>query len=225
MQARVVRPITSGVNTAPPASGAVARDDTGLRKLHDKLDDSRRLTPTELYRALNDALDEGYELFDLSNREARFALILMGGLNAALIFAATQTSLGARLSPVEQQIEGAVVGIYAIFALVFVLQAVQALRPGHYRPQYKNWSTERSDFPTGVRYFEDVIKRDTDEYWEAWNTVTVRQLNAELAVQVHSMSLKNQSRKKALRRLYTSVRIMTIMLSLILVLFVIFSLT
>jgi hypothetical protein len=44
-------------------------------------------------------------------------------------------------------------------------------------------------------------------------------------VQVHSMSLKNQSRKKALRRLYTSVRIMTIMLSLILVLFVIFSLT
>ena len=225
MQPRAVRPITHSVNSAPPPSGAVARDDTGLRKLHDKLDDGRRLSPTELYRALNDALDEGYELFDLSNREARFALILMGGLNAALIIVATQTTLGARLSPVEQQIEGAVIGIYAIFALGFVLQAVEALRPGHYRPQYKDWTGDRNDFPKGVRYFEDVVERDTDEYWDTWKTVTVRQLNAELAVQVHSMSLKNQSRKKALRRLYTSVRIMTIMLSLILILFVVFSLT
>ena len=225
MQARAVRPITGSVSSAPPTPGAVARDDTRLRKLHDKLDDGRRLTPTELYRALNDALDEGYEQFDLSNREARFALILMGGLNAALILVATQTTLGARLSPIEQQIEAAVIGIYAIFALGFVLQAVEALRPGHYRSQYKGWSGDRSDFPKGVRYFEDVVERDTDDYWDAWKTVTVAQLNAELAVQVHSMSLKNQSRKRALRRLYTSVRIMTIMLSLILILFVVFSLT
>ena len=193
--------------------------------MHDKLDDSRRLTPSELYRSLNDALDEGYELFDLSNREARFALILMGGLNAALFFAATQTSLGALLTPIERQIEAAIIGIYAIFALGFVLQAVQALRPGHYRPQYKHWSADRADFPKGLWYFEDIVERGADEYWEAWKSVTVRQLNAELAAQVHSMSLKNQSRKKALRRLYMSLRIMTVMLSLILILFVIFSLT
>jgi hypothetical protein len=213
------------VNSAPPPGGSVAHDDTRLRKLYDKLDDGRRLTPSELYRALNDALDEGYELFDLSNREARFALILVGGLNAVLFIAATQTTLAAGLSPLERRIEGVIIGIYAIFALGFVLQAVQAMRPGHYRPQYKNWSPDRSDFPRGVRYFEDVAARDTAEHWDAWTTVTLRQLNAELAVQVHSLSLKNQSRKKALRGLYTSLRIMTIVLSLILFLFVIFSLT
>lgn len=220
-----VRPITPPVNSAPLPPGAVAHDDTRLRKLQEKLDDSRRLTPSELYRALNDALDEGYELLDLSNREARFALILMGGLNAALIIVATQTTLGARLSPIERQIEGAVIGIYAIFALGFVLQAVEALRPGHYRPHYEDWPADAADAPKGVRYFEDVVERDTGEYWDAWKTVTVRELNAELAAQVHSMSLKNQSRKNALRRLYTSVRIMTVMLSLILILFVVFSLT
>jgi hypothetical protein len=213
------------VTTAPSPAGAVAHDDTKLRAPRDKMDDGRPLMPAELYRALNDALDEGYDLFDLSNREARFALILMGGLNAALVIAATQTSLGAELSPRERQIVGAVVGLYAVFALLFVLQAVQALRPGQYRPQLKHWSRERKDLPVGVRYFEDVVGRSTEEHWEAWRTVTLRQLNAELAVQVHSLSLKNNARKKALRRLYASLRIMTIMLSLILILFITFTLT
>lgn len=205
--------------------GAVAQDDAKIRKLREKMDDGRPLTPSELYRALNDALDEGYDLFDLSNREARFALILMGGLNAALLIAATQTSLGSRLSPLERQIEGAIIGIYAVFALGFVLQAVQALRPGHFRPKLKHWSRERKDFPRGVRYFEDVVSRNTEEHWDAWTTVTVRQLNAELAVQVHSLSLKNNSRKRAVRGLYNNLRIMTVVLSLILILFVIFTLT
>ena len=213
------------MNTAPPSVGAVAQEDTHLRKLREKLDDNRPLTPAELYRALNDALDEGYDLFDLSNREARFALILMGGLNAALVIAATQTSLGAQLSPVERQIEGAVIGIYAVFALGFVLQAVQALRPGHFRPKLGNWSQERKDFPRGVRYFEDVVNRNTQDHWDAWTTVTLRQLNAELAVQVHSLSLKNDTRKKAVRALYLNLRIMTIVLSLILILFIVFTLT
>jgi hypothetical protein len=213
------------VNSASPTPGTAAHDDTKLRKLKEKLDDSRHLTPAELYRALNDALDEGYELFDLSNREARFALILMGGLNAALVIVASQSGLRALLSPLEQQIEGAVIGIYAIFAVAFLLQAIDALRPGHYRPLLKNWSRERQDYPKGVRYFEDVVKRRTDEYWDAWTSVTWRELNAELAVQVHSLSLKNNVRKKALRRLYSSLRIMTALFAAILILFVAFALS
>ena len=212
------------MNTAPPPVGVVAQDDTKIHLLRSKLDDNRPLNPTELYRALDDALDEGYDLFDLSNREARFALILMGGLNAALVIAATQTSLGAHLSSVERQIEGSVIGIYAVFALLFLMQAIQALRPGQYRPDLERWSRERRDVPKGVRYFEDIVNRSSEEHWEAWKTVTVRQLNAELAVQVHSMALKNNVRKKALRRLYNSLRIMTMVLSLILILFIIFTL-
>jgi hypothetical protein len=190
-----------------------------------KLDDSRPLSPPELYRALNDALDEGYELFDLSNREARFALILMGGLNACLVIAATQTGLGAQLSPAERQIEGAIIGVYGIFALGFLMQAIVALRPGQFRPHLERWTHRRHDFPKGVRYFEDVVQRDTADHWEAWRTVTVRELNAELAVMVHSLALKNNARKKALRRLYTSLRLMTIVITAILALFVVFTLT
>ena len=219
---------TSGVSTATPA-GAPGRsdarqDDPRLQKLLQKLDDSRPLTPAELYRALNDALDEGYELFDLSNREARFALILMGGLNAALVIVASQSGMRERLSPIEQQIEAAIIGVYALLAIVLVFQAITALRPGQFRPRLQQWSRERKDYPQGVRYFEDVVNRSTMDHWDAWQAVTLRQLNAELAVQVHSLALKNDARKQALRRLYNSLRIMTGVFAAILLLFVAFAL-
>ena len=217
-------PITPGVTTAPPPVGAAAPDDSKVRKPA-KLDEDRTLSPAELYRALNDALDEGHDTFDLSNREARFALILMGGLNAALVLVASQPSLREQLSPIERQIEGSIIGLYALLALAFLLQAIAALRPGQYRPQLKRWPRERGDLPKGVRYFEDIVQRSTTEHWDAWREVTLRELNAELAVQVHSIALKNQSRKKALRRLYNSLRIMTFVFGAILVLFVVFTLT
>lgn len=221
-------PTTPGHPTAHGARGGDpsvvdARDDAQVRKAKDKLDDTRQLTPAELYRALNDALDEGYELFDLSNREARFALILMGGLNAALVIVASQSGLREQLSPIEQQIEASVIGVYALLAIVFLFQAITALRPGQFRPKLKHWPRERPDFPQGVRYFEDIVTRGTADHWEAWQGVTLRQLNAELAVQVHSLALKNAARKKALRRLYSSLRIMTAVFAAILILFVAFS--
>lgn len=201
-----------------------AQDDAKLRKGEAKLEDGRPLTGWELYRALNDALDEGYDLFDLSNREARFALILMGGLNAALVVAASQTGLGAGLSPIERRIEAGIIAVYGLFALAFLLRAIVALRPGQFHPRFTNWSRDRDDFPSGVRYFEDVVLRDTGAHWDAWRAVTLRQLNAELATQVHSLALKNSARKIALRSLYNSLRILTLLFAAILILFVVFSL-
>ena len=188
-----------------------------------QLDHGRPLGALELYRALNDAMDEAYEIFDLSNREVRFALILAGGLNASLAICAAQVGFGAGLSSAERMIEGAAIALYALIAVWFLLQAIETLRPGQFRPHLKPWPGDRSDFPTGVRYFEDVIERDTHDHWLAWRDVTLGQLNAELAVQVHSMCLKNHKRKLALRRLYTSLRWLTWLFAGIILLFLVFS--
>lgn len=188
-----------------------------------KVDGTRRLGARDLYRSLNDALEEGHDQFDLSNRDARLALILMGGLNAALVVLASQTSLGKDLSSMERQVEGAVIAVYALFAIRFLLQAIEALRPTHFRPRFDKWPAERDDFPRGVRYYEDVVARDTESHWQAWRHVSLQQLNAELAVQLHSVCLKNQARKMALRALYRSLRYMAIVFSAILLLFAIFS--
>jgi hypothetical protein len=187
--------------------------------------DTRPLGAWELYRALNDALDEGHDQFDLSNRDVRLALILMGGLNAALVIFASQSNLRS-LSALQQRIEFGVMALYALLAIVFLIQAIDTLRPAsHYHPNYDHWPETRPDHPAGVRYFEDVVTRDTEAHWQAWKEVSLQQLNAELAVQLHSLCLKNQSRKLALRKLFRSLRIMTVVFSAILLLFAVFTLS
>jgi hypothetical protein len=211
--------------TAPAPAGISADRDSRRQKKWEakQLDGTRPLGAWELYRALNDALDEGHDQFDLSNRDARLALILMGGLNAALVVLASQTRLGAGLSILERQIEGGVTAVYALFAVAFLLQAIDMLRPGHYRPRMGEWRADRDDYPRGIRYFEDVVLRDTEPHWQAWRDTSVQQLNAELAVQLHSLCRQNHARKIALRGLYRSLRNMTVVFSAILLLFALFS--
>src|SRR5678816_1613512 len=56
-------------------------------------DPTRELDGWERYRALIDASDEAYDLIDISNREARFALIVMGALNAMPLLLLTKTDI------------------------------------------------------------------------------------------------------------------------------------
>jgi len=208
---------------APVGIGADPAETRRLKWEAKQLEGTRPLGARELYRALNDALDEGRDEFDLSNRDVRLALILMGGLNAALVIFASQSKLNT-LPAIERQIEFGVMALYGLCAIAFMLLAINALRPRHYHPNYDRWPSVRDDHPRGVRYFEDVVTRDTEAHWRAWQDVSMQQLNAELAVQLHSMCLKNQARKQALRRLNASLRIMTVVFSAILLLFAIFRL-
>jgi hypothetical protein len=210
------------VETLPHLAPAPLEDDAVRRKWEAKQSDSRPLGAMERYRALNDAMDEAYDLFDLTNRDARFALILMGGLNAALVVFATRGEVVSRLTPTQGLITGIVLAAYIVLAFIFLLQAIQELRPGNIRPVTKADASGR--FPVGVRYFEDVATRSVDEHVAAWNSVTIAQLNTELAAQVHSMCLRNVKRKEALRRLYDHLRLMTILLAVILVIVLSFTL-
>ncbi|MEO8678587.1 MAG: hypothetical protein ABI665_06055, partial [Vicinamibacterales bacterium] len=72
------------MDTPAPSAVADLEEEARRRRWDAKQVHDRPLGAMERYRALNDAMDEAYDLFDLSNREVRFALILMGGLNAAL---------------------------------------------------------------------------------------------------------------------------------------------
>ena len=231
---RVVRPSRTplcvryplAVDTAPAAVGiGVSPADARRLKWEAKqLDGTRPLGAWELYRALNDALDEGHDQFELSSRDVRLALILMGGLNAALVIFASQSNLRS-LSALQQRVEFGVMALYALFAIVFLLQAIDTLRPAsHYRPNFDRWPASRADYPAGVRYFEDVVTRTTEAHWQAWEDLPLQKLNAELAVQLHSLCLKNQSRKIALRKLFRSLRIMTLVFSAIVSLFAVFTL-
>ena len=200
-----------------PASGGVPLNKKELKRM---LGGARPLDAWERYRALNDAIDEAYDLIDVSNREARFALLLLGGLNAFILIAASRADLAASLHQQTRIWAGWLLAVYALVAVFFLLEAIKALRPGKFRPDTGAWPTDSPDYPRRVRYFEDVVLRDVEGHWRAWQEVQVEQLNAELAVQLHSLSQKNQATRNSLKRLYTGLRVMTLLITALLALFV-----
>ena len=75
----------------PELADLEADDKKRLRKEKKRLYDAERtLEEWERYRALVDANDEAFEQIDVTNREARFALILMGALNAVVLVLLTR---------------------------------------------------------------------------------------------------------------------------------------
>ena len=67
---------------------------------------------SEKPQAVLDAMDEAYEVIDMSNREVRFALILMGGLNAFVVIAATRGELISSLKGFQRLLAGGFLAVY-----------------------------------------------------------------------------------------------------------------
>lgn len=198
-----------------PAEARTRKKD--LKRLYDP---TRTLDSWERYRALNDSMDEAYDVTDISNREARFALLVMGILNAFVVIAASRTEVVNALDPPQRIAAASLLGIYAVTAVYFLFQAIEALRPGKFRPTLGEWKASSGDFPRGVRYFEDVIERDVHSHWRAWCDVQMNQLNAELAVQHHSMCYRSNVKRAALHRLFAGLRVLTLLVVGLMVLFV-----
>lgn len=203
--------------TGDSGEAEAARQKQLVKRL--KQDGGRPLNAWEQYRALNDAMDEAYEVTDISNREARFALLVMGILNAFVLIAASRPEVVAALAGRMRTLAAGLLGIYALAAVYFLFQAIEALRPGRFRPRLDRWVSSL-EFPARVRYYEDVIEREVHNHWCAWRDVHLTQLNAELAVQHHSLCLKSAVKRAALHRLYAGLRVMTILVVGLLVLFV-----
>src|SRR5262245_24932816 len=117
---------------AGPDEKARKRD---LKELKRRFDMVRPLDAWERYRALNDAMDEAYDLIEISNREARLALMLMGALNAAVFFVATRHGIAGSLTGTARILFGVLLAIYGLTAVYLMLQAIEVLRPGRFRPR------------------------------------------------------------------------------------------
>jgi hypothetical protein len=213
--------LLSALTTSVAAPIPVDDDNERERKRERKrgLDAHRTLDAWERYRALIDANDEAYELIDISNREGRFALILMGVLNAGAFVLLTRSDAIASLEPHEQRWVAGLFGGYIVMALALLLQAIETLRPGRVRPKLDDWPEAPEQRPAHVRYYEDVIARTSAEHWQAWQDVRLSQLSAELAAQVHSLSVRNNLKHIGLRRLYSGLRAMALVLTALMLLF------
>jgi len=184
----------------------------GKKQKKQRKDAVRNLDSWERYRALTDALDEATDLVDLADHKARFALVIMAAVNVVLFFSADALDPLKSRSFALQIVLGIYLFVYILVALYFFLQSIESLRPRQSQPQVTPVEqTGIEEFPLGIRFYEDILRRDVDAYKKAWQEVRIGQLNAELAVQAHALAAINKAKYAALRRLYKGLQIMTLM--------------
>ena len=218
---RPLEPATLTIPISPPrADKKLGKDKDAVRfvgklgkkQKKERKDATRALDSWERYRALTDALDEAIDLVDLADHKARFALVIMAAVNVVLFFSADAMDPLKSGSFALQIVLGIYLLVYILIALYFFLQAIESLRPRQSQPQVQPVTEGNLDeFPLGIRFYEDILRRDVDSFKKAWQEVRIGQLNAELAVQAHALAEINKAKYAALRRLYKGLKIMTLM--------------
>lgn len=178
------------------------------------------LDPADRYRALVNAVKGAQDLIELGDRKARFALVIMGVLNAVVVLLAIRG--GIDLLPPSGLWSFVVRSEFVIYAVVtgyYILHAITALRPRGSSPPSANELPEQVAPGVSMRvlFHTDAAARDRASYGRIWSDLRMDNLNAELADQLHTLSWINQSKFGALDRLYRGLTVMTALLAGILV--------
>jgi hypothetical protein len=184
-----------------PFAGATfdqeSKADRRRRKDAERLLETRLLDPWERYRALSDHVDHLLDVTELADRKTRFALVILGALNAVNVLIAIRApELGAgTLSPVWQQ---SYVTGYVLLSLYAAVFAIVALRP---RSQEMDGAAMQGE-PTGMSLLAGKADTGADEYYDTWRQAELSQVNRELAMRSHLLARANTEKFRALRRVY-----------------------
>ena len=171
---------------------------------------SRPLDPWERYRAMVDAFEQAIDLAEMADRKVRFAMVVMASLNVA-VFALIARSelLGLGPLPLAGWF-GAYLLAYAVVAVYFFLQAVDALRP---RASTAPGAAGGRLAASHLRHLDRVLTQDVLSYAQSWRDVRFDQLHNELALQNHRLAQINAEKYKALGRVYGGLRVLALLLA------------
>lgn len=181
------------------------------KKKKKEKDETRKADAWQRYKAMLDALKSAQDLVDLADHKARFALMIMGALNAAILLAGTRAELLAAVPSTLRPWLYLYFGIYVTIAIYFLLQAIESLRPRRYPPLPRKSTVSEKDESLGLRFFAEAIRYDRATYMEAWNSVRVSQLNAEIAGQLHTIAKINDAKYAAVSKLYVGLKAITVL--------------
>ena len=190
----------------PDETSADSKAERRLRKQAEQAAESNPLDPWERYRALNDLVDHMLDVIEMADRRTRFALLLLGSLNAAnLLMVARGDIFGVTL--VNTTLVRLYVGSYLGLSLYFLIHAVNALKP---RARQMGLANEAVVAPgaVGLRLVDDILKHPLDDYYQVWRTAPAGAINREMALQVHLLARTTAEKYAALRKVYSGVMIL-----------------
>ena len=153
----------------------------------------------ERFRILMEVVNEGRQVVDLADHKARYALIILGALNAAVFFVLSRGHLIATLPQSTKPWLLGFLVMYAALTFIFVLYAIECLRPRQLR-YTEGLPSQRGS--TGVLYWEAIAMQDLETYRRAWSEVRMAQVNAEVVVIAHRLARLIRVKYAALGKLY-----------------------
>jgi hypothetical protein len=186
--------------------GTESKAERRLRKDAEKAAESKPFDSWERYRALNDLVDHMIDVIEMADRRTRFALLLLGSLNAAnLLVAASGDVFG--VSFVNATLVRGYIGCYLLISLFFLLHAVNALKP---RSRQMGLSADGSlsGGVRGLRLVDDILKHRPEEFYEVWRAAPAGAVNREMALQVHLLARTTAEKYAALRKVYIGIMIL-----------------
>ena len=175
-----------------------------LRKL-EKNSDARPLDPWERYRALIDLYEAFFDMNELADRKTRFALVMMGALNALNVILGTQRVFGDLTAGVRPLV-GLYFMSYAVLSLYFFIHAIATLRPRI--SMFPGGSADAAS-RAGLRFIGDVVATTDNVYYERWTNVQIGELCRETAQHVQVVARVTDAKFKSLDRVYNGLTAMT----------------
>lgn len=213
----------------PPIRGEHDKEARKRRKREAKLrrDSERPPESFERFRILLELVGEGRQVVDLADHKARYALVVLGALNAGVFFLMSRSHLFGSLPPgVKPWLIGFII-VYVALTFLFVYYAVDCLRPR--RLQYADMMASNGDSgerraPRGILFWETIAAYDLDSYRRAWSSVRMEQLNAEAVIIAHHEARLIRAKYVALGRLYVGLAALVAMAGILLAAFTVFGL-
>ena len=181
----------------------------------------------ERFRILMELVSEGRQVVDLADHKARYALVIIGVLNAGVFFLMSRAHLVGDLPPaVKPWLLGFLIA-YAFLTFVFVLHAVDCLRPRqlHYAKLLAGADGSKArDGRPGLMYWEAIAGYQLEAYQHAWGAARMEQINSEVVVIAHRLALLIRAKYAALGKLYFGLVMLVVLAAVLLALYAGFAL-
>jgi len=220
-----------------PKLSLVARPDKEARRERRRLekhqeDQVRLIDGWEQYRALWDGIDFKRQIINMGDKKVRFALVIMGALNAALLLVLTRGPVLRSLPTSARVVLIALLPIYGVVTYWFVLHTIEALRP---RPEARvtdndHWVAREGagagvgasgvPAPMGLMIHGGDLTRTFDHERKLWGRARLSELNSELILFNRSSSMILHRQLRELGKVYHGLKLLAILAALILALLV-----
>ena len=167
----------------------------------------------ERFRILLEVVDQERSVVEIADHKARYALIILGVLNA-IIF--VLLGRGGVFRALPDSLKPWLVGLIAVYAgltFLFVLHAIDCLRP---RELDGEGSVHRAGIP-GLLFWEGIVQHDRAAYHREWAEVRMDQLNTEAETIAYRASHLVRAKYRALHRLYNGLVVLVFLCTLLLV--------